>query len=216
MPTDPDPAPPGAPDAPLSLDDALVLRAGRGDAEAFARLVERHQAAAYRYCWRVLRNHHTAEDLAQEFFVRLFRSAARYLPAGHFTTWMYRILTNLCFDALRRRRRRRRVEAAELDPVESEGTALEPVDEEPAFGAGLERAEARDAVHAAVCALPTEVRKVLELREFERLPYAEIARILGVSVSEVKVRLQRARKLLARALGPTPVGRAYGLDGGRR
>lgn len=61
-------------------DDDLVVRAGTGDTEAFGVLLERHQGAVYRYCWRIFRNHHTAEDLTQEFFVKLFRNAAKYEP----------------------------------------------------------------------------------------------------------------------------------------
>lgn len=218
---DPAPAPrtpddevPGAARPARGSDDDLLVRAGEGDVDAFSALVARHQGAVYRYCWRIFHNHHTAEDLAQEFFVKLFRHAARYVPAGHFTTYMYRILTNLCFDALRRRKRRRRTEASELDPVESEGTELEPVDVATDFDARLRHEEAKDVVHEAVSALPVEVRKAVELREFEGLPYREIARVLDCSPNEVKVLLHRGRKLLARALGRTPVGRQFGVEGG--
>lgn len=195
-------------------DDVLLVRAGQGDVEAFSELLARHQGAVYRYCWRVFRNHHTAEDLAQEFFVKLFRHAARYEPAGHFTTYMYRILTNLCFDALRRRKRRRKTEASELDPVLSEGTDLEPIAGATDFDAGMARNEAKDAVHDALTVLPLEVRKAVELREFEGLRYREIAQVMDRSLNEVKVLLHRGRKLLARALSRTPVGRQYGLGPG--
>lgn len=213
-----------APSSPLSpasgpgrrSDDDLLVRAGRGDVEAFGALVARHQGAVYRYCWRVFRNHHTAEDLAQEFFVKLFRHAPRYEPAGHFTTYMYRILTNLCFDALRRRKRRKATEAAALDPVLSEGTDLEPVAGDVDFDAALRRSEAHDVVHDALSALPSEVRKAVELREIEGLSYREIARVLDLSGNEVKVLLHRGRKLLARALARTAVGRDFGLGGGGR
>jgi len=197
-------------------DDDLLVRAGRGDVEAFSELIERHQGAVYRYCWRIFRNHHTAEDLAQEFFVKLFRHAARYEPAGHFTTYMYRVLTNLCFDVLRRRKRRKVTEAGELDPVLSEGTDLEPVDDEVDFDARMRKVEAYDAVHDAVAALPVEVRKAVELRELEGLSYREIAQVLDMSGNEVKVLLHRGRKLLARALARTPIGREFGLDRGAR
>jgi RNA polymerase sigma-70 factor, ECF subfamily len=193
-------------------DDELVVRAGEGDVAAFGELLSRHEGAVYRYCWRIFRNHHTAEDLAQEFFVKLFRNASRYVPEGHFTTYMYRVLTNLCFDALRRKKRRRLTETLHLDPVESEGTDLEPVDRPYDLDAGLVGEEARDAVHGALADLPLEVRKCLELREFEGLSYREIARVLDLSPTEVKVLLHRGRKLLARRLARTPVGRQYGLD----
>ena len=193
------------------LDDDLVVRAGLGDTEAFGVLLDRHQGAVYRYCWRIFRNHHTAEDLAQEFFVKLFRNAAKYEPSGHFTTFMYRVLTNLCFDALRRRKRRRSTESLQLDPVLSEGTELEPEAPEFDLDAGLVRMEAGDAVHNALQRLPEHVRKAVELREFEGLSYREIARVLDLSLNEVKVILHRGRKMLARALARTPIGRQYGL-----
>ena len=192
-------------------DDDLVVRAGQGDVEAFGVLLDRHQGAVYRYCWRIFRNHHTAEDLAQEFFVKLFRNAAKYEPSGHFTTFMYRVLTNLCFDALRRRKRRKSTESLQLDPVLSEGTDLEPEAPEFDLDAGLVRMEAGDAVHNALEDLPEHVRKAVELREFEGLSYREIARVLDLSLNEVKVILHRGRKMLARSLARTPVGRQFGL-----
>jgi RNA polymerase sigma-70 factor (ECF subfamily) len=210
-----EPAPWGARPGVLRRDDELLVRAGQGDVGAFGELLSRHQGAVYRYCWRIFRNHHTAEDLAQEFFVKLFRNASRYVPEGHFTTYMYRVLTNLCFDALRRKKRRRLTESLQLDPVESEGTELEPVDRPYDLDSGLVGEEARDAVHGALTDLPFEVRKCVELREFEGLSYREIARVLDLSLTEVKVLLHRGRKLLARRLAKTPVGRAYGLDRAR-
>ena len=197
-----------------SLDDDLLVRAGQGDVEAFGVLLDRHQGAVYRYCWRIFRNHHTAEDLAQDFFVKLFRNAARYEPAGHFTTYMYRVLTNLCFDALRRRKRRRSTESLQLDPVLSEGTELEPEAQPLDLDARLVRAEAGDAVHGALARLPEHVRKAVELREFEGLSYREISRVLDLSLNEVKVILHRGRKMLTRTLARTPVGRQYGLARG--
>jgi RNA polymerase sigma-70 factor (ECF subfamily) len=188
-------------------DDDLVLLCGRGDTRALEELVRRHQDAAYRYCWRIFRNHHTAEDMTQEFFLKLFRSAARYEARGHFTTWFYRVLANLCFDALRKKKRRRKVNAAWIDPIGAEGTELEPRAPEVAPEAPLEAEEARDAVHGALADLPSQVRKALELRELEGLRYREIGEVLDLSLNEVKVLLHRGRKLLARALSRTSVGR---------
>jgi RNA polymerase sigma-70 factor (ECF subfamily) len=198
----------GAPLEHLS-DDLLMVRMGRGEAAALRVLVFRHQGAAYRYCWRIFRDHHAAEDLAQELFVKIFRSAQRYQPQGHFTTYFYRVLANVCYDALRKRKRRKRIEAIQIDPVESEGTELEPLARLGDVDAPLQSAEAKDAVHDALGRLPVEVRKALELREFEGLRYREIASVLDLSLNEVKVLLHRGRKLLARALLSTPVGRDW-------
>jgi RNA polymerase sigma-70 factor (ECF subfamily) len=199
-------------------DDDLMVRCGRGETAALEVLLGRHEAAAYRYCWRVFRHHHTAEDITQDFFLKLFRSASRYQPRGHFTTWFYRVLANLCYDTLRRRKRRRKVDGVHRDPIGAEGTDLEPVAATPDPDSGLGAEEARDAVHQALGALPIQVRKALELREFEGLRYREIGAVMDLSLNEVKVLLHRGRKLLARQLARTPVGRDWSQDeepGGR-
>lgn len=190
-------------------DDQLMGRCGKGDTAALEELLGRYQDAAYRYCWRIFRNHHTAEDMAQDFFLKLFRSASRYQPRGHFTTWFYRVLANLCFDALRKQKRRRKVQAIQIDPIACEGTELEPLADATDPDAPLAEAEAKDAVHASLAELPTQVRKALELREFEGLRYREIGAVMDLSLNEVKVLLHRGRKLLARRLARTPVGRDW-------
>jgi RNA polymerase sigma-70 factor (ECF subfamily) len=200
-------------------DDQLMQRCGRGEVSALEELIRRHQGAAYRYCWRIFRDHHTAEDMTQDFFIKVFKNAGHYQPRGHFTTWFYRVLANLCFDALRKKKRRRKVQAIQIDPIACDGTELEPLAEAVDPDAPLVAAEAHDAVHAALDELPVEVRKALELREFEGLRYREIGRVMDLSLNEVKVLLHRGRKMLARALARTPIGRewAEGSDeGGRR
>ena len=191
-------------------------RCGRGHTAALAELMRRHQAAAYRYAWRIFRDHHIAEDMTQEFFVKLFRNAGRYQPRGHFTTYFYRVLANLCFDLLRKRKRRRKVQAVQLDPIAAEGTELEPLTEHADPDQPIRAQEAHDAVHACLASLPTHVRTALELREFEGLRYREIAEVMDLSLNEIKVLLHRGRKLLARALARTPVGREWMNPGADR
>ena len=190
-------------------DDELMVRCGRGHTAALTELMDRYAGAAHRYAWRIFRNHHTAEDVCQDFFVKLFRNAARYQPRGHFTTYFYRVLANLCFDNLRKRKRRRRVQAIQIDPLEAEGTELEALARPGNPDARLRAEEAKDAVHGALGSLPLHVREALELREFEGLRYREIAEVMDVSLNEVKVLLHRGRKLLARALARTTVGKEF-------
>lgn len=190
-------------------DDQLMVRCGRGHTAALEELMHRYQGAAQRYAWRIFRNHHTAEDVTQELFVKLFRSAGRYQPRGHFKTYFYRVLANLCFDVLRKRKRRKAIDAVQLDPIASEGTELEPLSESIDLDASMQAREAQDAVHEALAALPIQVRKALGLREFEGLRYREIAEVMDISLNEVKVLLHRGRKLLARSLARTPVGREW-------
>lgn len=184
-----------------------MVRCGRGHTAALVELMGRHGGAAHRYAWRIFRDHHMAEDVSQEFFVKLFRNAARYQPRGRFTTYFYRVLANLCFDHLRKRKRRKKVQSVQLDPIEAEGTELEPLARPDEPGAGLRAEEAKDAVHGALSGLPLHVRQTLELREFEGLRYREIAEVMDISLNEVKVLLHRGRKLLARALARTTVGK---------
>lgn len=203
------PGPVAAPGLDALGDDALMALCAAGREAALGELLHRHQAAAYRYAFRIFRDHHLAEDMTQELFVKLFRNAARYDPRGHFTTYFYRVLANLCFDLLRKRKRRRKIHGIHLDPVESEGTELEPRLEDADLERGLRREEAADVVHDCLARLPVRVRQTLELREFEGLRYAEIAEVLELSLSEVKVLLHRGRKVLGRELAKTPVGRSF-------
>ena len=193
-------------------DDQLMVRCGKGEVPALEELVIRHQDAAYRYCWRIFRNHHTAEDMTQDFFIKVFKNASHYEPRGHFTTWFYRVLANLCFDALRKKKRRRKVQSVQIDPIACEGTELEPLADAVDPTAPLSAREAKDAVHDALAELPVQVRKALEFREFEGLRYREIAMVMDLSLNEVKVLLHRGRKLLARRLAHTPVGREWSRD----
>ena len=193
-------------------DDQLMVRCGRGEVPALEALMARHQDAAYRYCWRIFRDHHTAEDATQDFFLKLFRSAANYEPRGHFTTWFYRVLANLCFDALRKKKRRRKVQGIQIDPIACEGTELEPLADPVDPSSGIRAKEAHDAVHEALADLPVQVRKALELREFEGLRYREIGAVMELSLNEVKVLLHRGRKLLARRLKQTVVGREWARE----
>ena len=190
-------------------DDQLMVRCGRGHTAALEELMNRYQGAAQRYAWRIFRNHHTAEDVTQELFVKLFRNAARYQPRGHFKTYFYRVLSNLCFDVLRKRKRRKKINSVQLDPIGAEGTELEPLALDVDPDAPIQAQEAHEAVRGALSALPVQVRKALELREFEGLRYREIAEVLDISLNEVKVLLHRGRKLLARTLARTSVGREW-------
>jgi RNA polymerase sigma-70 factor (ECF subfamily) len=150
----------------------------RGDRAAFALLIERHQqrvrALAYRFCgrWDV------ADDVAQEVFLRLHRSAQRYRPAAAFSTWLYRIVANLCLDAARRPRPARMGDG----PAASQQGADEP----------LLRQEMGQAVQRAVAALPERQRIVLLLHRFEGLGHAEVAAATGWSESAVESLLVRA------------------------
>lgn len=165
----------------VRVDDRVLVYAARaGDVEAFAELVRRYQAAVYRVALRMLGSAADAEDAAQEAFVQAWRGLGRFRGDSAVSTWLYRIVTNRCLNALAARR------------------PTEPLDfEVPSPGgdpAGIaEQHERFGAVAGTVAALPGEQRAALVLRDFEGLSYEEIAQVLGVSLAAVKGRVHRAR-----------------------
>jgi RNA polymerase sigma-70 factor (ECF subfamily) len=180
-------------------DEALMQRLAAGDSRAFEVLLDRWEGPARRYAARVLGDSHAAEDVAQEAFVRLFRSAADYRPTARFSTWFYTILGNLCRDRIRRLRRRpdegdaRSLGQGEAEPADPGDRVPGPVD-------ALLASERRALVAEAVRALPTHLMQAVALREFEGLKYREIAETLGCEINEVKVLIHRGRKALAERL----------------
>lgn len=179
-------------------DEALMRRVADGDRAAFRALLERWEGAAKRYAYRMFGDHHIAEDVAQETFVRLYRSAARYEPTAKFSTYFYTVLGNLCRDRLRADRRRRKDGA----PRESGDDVFDHEDEiagpaELAPEAASEREEARRLVRRAVAELPEKLQQALCLREFEGMAYSEIADVMGANLGEVKTWIHRGRKTLA-------------------
>lgn len=180
-------------------DAALMLAFQRGDAAAFRALFERYGRAMVAFCHRFVRDAARAEELAQDVFLKLHRSARSYRPAAGFRSYLYRIAANHCLNELRRgeygarREHERRLGPAEPDALP--GSAPDP--EEQARGAALERA-----VADLLGALPEKQRAAFVLCRFEGLSYEEIAETLGTTVSAVKSLVHRATVAAAEALAP--------------
>jgi len=179
---------------PHSPDAELVAAVGAGDMAALGELVHRHQDKAVGLAYRVLGRWDSAEDIAQEAFLRVHRSARRFKPKAKFTTWLYRIVVNLCLD-LRRRDARAPVAMPErLDLAAPRG------DDE------LEARERGEIVRAAVAELPRRQRVVLALHRYQGLSHREVAEATGWSASAVESLLVRAyarlRTRLARLKEP--------------
>jgi len=172
-------------------DHALIRRAQAGDESAFASLVERHRARAWRVARGLVGSDEDAQDLVQEAFLRVFRSLSTFDFDHGFTTWLYRIVTNLAIDHLRKRRAA--VSTAASTDEESDFDL--PDETGPPPSAGLEHLELAREVEACLASLAPHFQSVLRLREMEGLPCTEIARIVGATHVTVRWRLHRGRKL---------------------
>ena len=172
-------------------DDLRLMRlVGEGDTRAFEELVEKHQALVAGTIGRMLGSNSDVEDIAQQVFIRVWKSARRYVPRAKFTTWLLKITRNLVFNELRRTKRRAQV------PLQSEpGTDDPPLKDEMnlAPDASLLEVELRRTIEEAILQLPETQRMALVLRRYEQLSYEEIADVLELSVPAVKSVLFRAR-----------------------
>jgi RNA polymerase sigma-70 factor, ECF subfamily len=176
--------------SPADQDVHWMRRVATGDVEALQALIEVHQARVVGTVAKMLGDDVDSEDIAQQVFIRVWRSAARYQPTAKFTTWLFKITRNLVFNELRRRKRH---------PV----TPLSHEEEEhffqPADSAGMSPdaslldSELNDAVQLAIDALPETQRMAIILRRYEEMPYEEIGEVLNLSVPAVKSVLFRAR-----------------------
>lgn len=180
---------------PESPEQALVQRAQRGDQEAFAALVTEHQRYVYHLALRVLKNEEEALDLAQETFVRAWTALPNFRGQSQFRTWLYRIVTNLCYNRLPGLRR----SLNELgEDVISELPEMDPAFDNPARG--VESHELRTYLHNAIDELDEQYRLLISLRYQNELSYDEIASTLNLPLGTVKTGLFRAKEQLRRAL----------------
>ncbi len=179
------------------LDVQLMLRVQAGDMEAFATLIERHQNRVIGTVARMLGEYSEAEDLAQQVFLRIWKSSGRYQARAKFTTWLYTITRNLVFNESRRRKRHpgESMDAQESDRHQYADTPSARPD------AQLLEGELQHAIQAAIASLPEQQRMAVILRRYEDLSYEEIAETLSTSVSSVKSLLFRARTTLREQLG---------------
>lgn len=177
-------------------DDILVKRVKDGDMEAFELLVRRYENKVYTMAYRFLGSHADASDLAQETFLRLYRSLPGFRGESSFITWLYSVTANACRDEIRRKQRNP-VVSWENEVIEGGGQTFSltlgrnriPTPEEAA-----EQNELNESVQRCLNELPEEQRLILVMREIQGLSYEEIAGALKCSLGTVKSRLSRARR----------------------
>jgi len=177
-------------------DEALVRAAQRGNMAAFEELVARHRDKIFARAYSMMRNEEDAIDLSQEAWVKAWQRLKQFQRESSFSTWMTRIVINLCLDQLRRQKRQR-AESIEAMNEESGGVErqMPVVTVNPTEG--LERAELRARIDRALNQLSEAHRTVLVLHEFEQMEYKLIAKTMGCSIGTVMSRLFYARRKMA-------------------
>ncbi len=185
----------------MEEDSVLLARVREGDREAFGELVSKHKTAVFSTIYSIIGNTQETEDIAQEVFINAYTTASTFKGKSSFSTWLYRITVNKCMDYLRKRKRKEHYEV-ELDKEEGlklKGLAMNSAD---SGYQNTERQELQEIIQKVLNSLPEKYRVILVLREIEELSYQEIARVMKVSVSKVKVLLFRARQKIKEKLLP--------------
>jgi RNA polymerase sigma-70 factor (ECF subfamily) len=180
-----------------SSDAAIMLRVAAGDDSGFNYLAEKYHRAIIHFLFRMVRNQAIAEELAQEVFMRVYRSRQSYRAEAKFTTWLYRIATNLAVNHARDTKHERSARTVYLDaPDEETGTTPDVADDEPTAEQSLLRAERMRAIRMHVMALPERQRMAVLMHKYQGMDYREIGEVLKQSESATKSLLFRAYQTL--------------------
>lgn len=186
-------------DASTAEDIHLMERISAGEEEAFKLLIEKHQHAVVGTVSKMLGSPTEAEDISQQVFLRVWKSASTYKPTAKFTTFLFTIVRNLVFNEMRRKKTRKQVSIEE----QGEDWGMEVPDKStPAPSEEALQEELIRVVDMAIADLPEPQRIAIVLRRYENLPYEEISKVLNTSVSAVKSHLFRARTTLKKELAP--------------
>jgi RNA polymerase sigma-70 factor, ECF subfamily len=182
-------------------DAAIMLRVAAGDESGFNYLVEKYHRAMVSFLFRMVHSQAVAEELAQEVFLRVYRSRESYRAEAKFTTWLYRIATNLAVNHARDTRHERSAQNVYLDaPDEETGTTPEVADDEPTVEQRLLRDERMAAIRKHVMALPERQRMAVLMHKYQGMDYRQIGEVLKLSESATKSLLFRAYQTLREKL----------------
>jgi RNA polymerase sigma-70 factor, ECF subfamily len=182
-------------------DAEVMLRVKAGDEGAFDFLVQKYRRPLVSFMYRMARNTAAAEDLAQEVFLRVYRSRQTYEPSAKFTTWLYRIATNLAVNHARDTRKERPEVTVSLDePDEETGTTMDVRDGAMTVEEKLVRQERLTAIRSKVEALPERQRMAVLMHKYQQMDYKQIAEVLKLSESATKSLLFRAYESLREQL----------------
>jgi RNA polymerase sigma-70 factor, ECF subfamily len=191
-------------------DVQLMLDVKAGDDESFALLLHRYRTPLVNFLYRMVRNREQAEDLAQEVFIRVYRARGDYVPSAKFTTWLFRIATNLALNSVRDNRYQRMEISLDspgtVDTEDGDDRPLDVAEKNPNIEQHLVEEARRKMIRHAILKLPEKQRAAVLLHKYQELDYAEIAKILECSESALKSLLFRAYETLRVELAPLVAG----------
>jgi len=184
-------------------DAALMLRVKQGDSDAFAQLVDKYKHPVMNLVYRMLRDATEAEDIAQNVFIQVHKSASRYQASSKFTTWLFTIARNLCLNELRRRSRHP-ADSMEAAHPENEEQPWQQFEDKKTFSPPetLLQGELEQKIDEALAELPENQRTAILLCRQDELSYEEIAKVLRCSLSATKSLIHRGRETLKEKLKP--------------
>jgi RNA polymerase sigma-70 factor (ECF subfamily) len=190
----------------VRTDVQLMLDVKSGDEASFELLLHRYRTPLVNFLYRMVRNREQAEDLAQEVFLRVYRARAEYLPSAKFTTWLFRIATNLALNSMRDNRYQKLEDSIDapvrIDSEQGDERPLDLAEKHPNIEQHLVEDARVKMIRHAIDKLPDKQRAAVLLHKYEELDYAEIAKILSCSESALKSLLFRAYEALRVELAP--------------
>ena len=180
----------------IDEDAALVLKAQSGDLDAFESIVEKYKKKAFNLAFKMLQDREDASDATQDAFLKVYRSLPRFKGDAKFSTWLYRIVTNVCLDYIRRRKKVVEISLDKQLEMSDGKLDFELPDEAINIEEEAEKTEFHQLVLDAVDNLPETHRLVIMMRDFQNMSYSEIAELLSCPEGTVKSRINRARRFL--------------------
>ena len=182
-----------------ALVNKRIKQVLKGDQNAYADIVNLYQHKLYQVCYRMLGNKQEAEDIAQEAFIRAYINLHSYDQKRKFSTWLYRIATNLCIDRIRKKKRDYYLDA-EVAGTEGLDMYSQIASDEQLPEEAIEQMELQDRIQYEISRLPDKYRSVIVLKYIEELSLQEISEILDMPLGTVKTRIHRGREALRKQL----------------
>ena len=186
----------------IRSDVQLMLDVKAGDDASFDFLLQKYRCPLVNFLYRMVRDTATAEDLAQEVFLRVYRARKEYTPSAKFTTWLFRIATNLALNSLRDTRYQKLSISLDAPVDAEESTPMELPSREPRIDQKMIDRDRTEVIRRAIWSLPEKQRAAVLLHKYEEMDYGEISKILGCSESALKSLLFRAYEALRVQLAP--------------